>query len=90
MTKEEREKLADFFNENYAHFLAEEDKVKRACYRGKVMGVDFVLDALGYTVKGDGVEVRFFPDSGKSIECVRHKVVKKPRKRNRERKKIED
>lgn len=80
--KEERKELEDFFNNNYALYLAEEDKVKRACYRGKVMGVDFVLDALGYTVKGDGVEVRFFPDSGKSIECVRHKVVKKPKRRN--------
>lgn len=82
MTKEEIKKLEDFFNDNYALYLAEEDKVKIACYRGKVMGVDFALDALGYTIKGDGVEVRFLPDSGKSIECVRHKVVKKPKRRN--------
>ena len=90
MTKEERKKLADFFNDNYAHFLIEEDEAKRACYRGKAMGVDFALDALGYTIKGDGTTVKFLTDSGKSIECAHHKVVKKPKKRNRERGKMED
>ena len=90
MTKEERKKLADFFNDNYARFLTEEDEAKRACYRGKAMGVDFALDALGYTIKGDGTTVKFLTDSGKSIECAHHKVVKKPKKRNRERGKMED
>ena len=83
MKTEELEKLEDFLNNSYAYFLTEEDEAKRAYYRGKVMGVDFALDVLGYTIKDDGTKV-YLLNCGKIIEHF--KVVKKPRK-NRERRK---
>ena len=75
MTTEELEKLEYLFNKNYALLLAEEDKVKRSHYHGKVKGIALALAVLGYTLKEEGTKIHLL-DGTKSIECPYAKVVK--------------
>ena len=78
MTEKEMKEIEDFYTNAHAMSLTSEDDTERHYYQGEIMGINVLLDMLGYILKEDGVKVKFIPDMAKSIECMHYKVVKRP------------
>ena len=78
MTEKEMKEIEDFYTDSCAMVTISEDKAKKHYFQGEAMGMYVLLYMLGYTVKEDGVRVKYLPNIAKSIECKHYKVVKRP------------